>query len=256
MSPLVHPAVVGRWLVYTRRYEGCERSFYRCVANKVTIGDGCIAEPIELAFKMPLRRLGDGQLASREEIRAEWEKIKNAPGLDTQGAWGARKLAKLYLPPEAIETLTWERFRATANDLAHRYPGFPAWPAAAQLATLGMAWALGTEKLQRLFVRWGRAVAAEDWGGAAAECKILEDGNAGVINRNLANRALFLFAAESDPEDLPPWVGKSEPPGPSAPEPPPATPTVEIDEGRLRALVAQTGDELARELLAEGARER
>jgi GH24 family phage-related lysozyme (muramidase) len=247
---------VDRWLAYTRRYEGCERSFYRCVANKVTIGDGCIAEPIALAFKMPLRRLDDGQLASREEIRAEWEKIKNVPDLDKQGARAARKLATLFLPPEAIEALTWERFRATASDLARRFPGFPTWPAAAQLATMGMAWALGTEKLQRLFVRWGRAVAAKDWGGAAAECKILEDGNAGVIGRNLANRGLFLFAAEGDPEELPSWVGKSEPPGPSAPEPTLPAPTVEIDEGRVRELVVQTSEGMARELLAEGYRRR
>lgn len=252
MSSLVHPSVLGRWLAYTRRYEGCERSFYRCVANRVTIGDGCIAEPIELALAMPLRR-ADGQLATPEEIRAEWEKIKRAPGLDQQGAWGARKLATLHLEDEAIEALTWQRFRATATELAHRYPGFPAWPAAAQLATLGMAWALGTDKLWKLFVRWRAAVTAEDWAGAAAECRILEEGNAGVVKRNQANRALFSFAAEGgDPGELPPWVGRGEGPAPGAPEPPPAAPTEPIPEGEIRALVAQTGEDLTRVLLEEG----
>lgn len=230
MSPtvqaLVYASVIERFVRYSERYEGRIRWMYRCVADRVTIGAGCILEPIELALVLRLR-WPDGRLATKDEIRAEWEVIKTTPDLGKLGAGEARKHAKLHLSDSDLDALTWERFDAVVRDLARRFPAFITWPAAAQLATIGMAWGLGNERLWHLFVRWRAFVDRQDWAGAASECKIDETNNAGVIKRNRANKALFehaaaLVASGGNVAELPPWVGHGD--GPAAPPAPEVIP--------------------------------
>lgn len=261
MSPtvraLVYASVIERFVRYSERYEGRISWMYRCSADEVTIGAGCILEPKKLALVLPLR-WADGRLATQEEIAAEWEVIKNAPGLGELGAGAAAKLTKLHLSDEDLDALTWERFDANVKDLAHRFPAFVVWPAAVQLATIGMAWALGTDRLWKLFVRWRACVDRQDWAGAATECKIDETGNAGVIKRNRANKALFehaaaLVASGGDPAELPGWVGHGDGPPDTIPAPAPTEPQAEVIEGAAEAHAS--AQLLDREVLEDWARE-
>jgi hypothetical protein len=82
-----------------------------------------------------------------------------------------------------------------------------------------MAWALGTGGLLRDFPRCCAALRARDWAGAAAECEIDAGNNAGVVARNIANRALLEAAAHveaigGDPAALllapPPGLSEAE----------------------------------------------
>lgn len=265
MSPtvqaLVYASVIARFVSYSERYEGRISWMYRCVANKVTIGAGCILEPMTLAFSLPLR-WADGRLATREEIIAEWQAIKTAPDLGDLGAAEAKKIAQLHLSSDALDALTWQRFDAVVKDLAHRFPAFVVWPAAAQLATIGMTWALGSERLWKLFVRWRAHVDRQDWAAAAGECKIDETDNDGVIKRNRANRALFehaaaLIASGGDPAELPDWVGHNEGPPDTVPAPAPTEPQGAIPGAAEAHASAQLLDrELLGELARDGWRER
>ena len=86
---------------------------------------------------------------------------------------------------------------------------------------MSMAWALGTDKMTREFVKFSAHVHARDWASAAAECKMRESDNPGIVHRNASNRLLFLAAAwvadtGADPEPLR-WA----PPADEAPPPEP-----------------------------------
>src|SRR6202042_670124 len=96
-----------------------------------------------------------------------------------------------------------------AQFLARTFPDFASFPAPAQTAILPMSWAMGSGFPAR-WPLFSAAVRAQDWAACAANCAISSVGNAGVIPRNNADRALFLQAANGD-------VAPSPAPPPAAP---------------------------------------
>lgn len=94
-----------------------------------------------------------------------------------------------------------ERLGDGSNDamLAKAYPGYPNWPADAQLAIHSMAYALGVARVLPggLFKNFIAAMGRNppDFRAAAAASHIDERGNAGIISRNIANKLLLENAA-------------------------------------------------------------
>lgn len=213
MTGLLHPPVVAAFSAFSEPLEGRYNHLYLCVALHPTTAIGAIMRPVALALAVPWLR-EDGSRATEDEIRAEWERVEAAKHLATKGARAFKPLCKLHLSEATIDRITSERLGGNAAALLRAFPDFAAWPAAAQLAAISMCWALGIGKLLAEFPKCCAALRRGDFAGAAAECKIIEKGNAGVIERNRANRCLFLAAAHQRATDADPSVLLWEPPAP------------------------------------------
>jgi len=246
----LHPEVLEHWIRHTERYEGRIPWMYLDIRGLVTSGAGVLVDPVELAMRLPLRL--DGRQASPSEIASEWRALKGRPSLAQQGAAAAGRIARLRLTGPDLDALTWTRLDSTVAALCRRWPGLPSWPWQSQLAVCSWAWAVGA--LAQGWPRFEAALHARDWATAAAECRIRDADNPGVTPRNAENRRLFLAAAETATTVPPPEDRPSSPPVVIVDDEAPVT--ERIPEGEVRALVAETSDQLAQELLRRGYRDR
>jgi peptidoglycan hydrolase-like protein with peptidoglycan-binding domain len=155
--------------------------------GKVTIGVGNLIDSEQAAIDLrrygaPLLDTNDAEVAD-DEIRAEWQRIKNKTGGFT-----------LHISDAGIVSLVAKRVAECEADLIATYSEFTDfgdWPADAQLGLLSMAWAMGS----RFATGWPGfrgAVAAKNWRAAAANCNMV---NSWLIRRNAVNRGLFRNAA-------------------------------------------------------------
>ena len=201
-SPL-RASVRDAFFTFNVGNEGLILFLYADSKNLITAGVGNLADTIPRALALPLRR-PDGTLASPAEIEADWWAVRNHPDAARLGAPLAAKLTRLRMTREDVVALVAKRRDQNAAELARRFPGFPSWPASAQMATMSLAWAAGTGFA---FPKCAAALAVGDFATAAVECKIDESKTKGVVHRNASNRALFLAAAwvadtGADPEPL------------------------------------------------------
>ena len=191
-------AVRRAFLAFTSPLEGVVPWMYQDVKGLVSAGIGNLIDPVSLAIALPFVRL-DGTSASREDIVAEWMRIKNL-GPDAKGRTAAQ-LGHLYakphtrlrLTPEGIERVVMSKLEEMDRYLAKRFPEYPDWCADAQLATLSMAWACGPAFR---FPKLEAALRARDFRTAAVECFMPEEAKiSGLRPRNIANRVLYQNAA-------------------------------------------------------------
>jgi len=145
-------------------------------ASLVTIGIGCLADPLSLG-------LACGIPAD------EWERVKALPG----GHYAAFYRGSCALSEQQVDALAQRRLDELWALVEQRWPAAGSWPAKAQLAVCGMGWAVGVgdERPGLASSEWPRfaaALDAQDWATAAAECRITTAPN----SRNDAHRALFL----------------------------------------------------------------
>lgn len=197
------PGVLEAFEAHSERFEGDIPHMYRDYvgASKdpakhnprggyVTCGVGLLIDPVEMALALPWVRLSDGAPASAAEVREEWTRIKREPNLNRDGAGAARKLCKLRLTPEGVRLATLAALERMLRSLVLDFADWEEWPGDAQLAVLLLVWAVGTD-LPRKWPRLTAALRARDWGTAAAESRIREEGNPGVAPRNRKIKALF-----------------------------------------------------------------
>jgi GH24 family phage-related lysozyme (muramidase) len=187
---MIHNTVREKFFAFNVPFEGAISHLYADVRNLVTIGVGCLVDPLPMALALPMRR-ADGTLATAQEIAADWNAVKGDPLCTTRGHAYAAKLTRLHLEPADIEALVLRRLDDFAAHLAKRFPAFDSWPWQVQLAVLSIAWACGPGFR---FPRMEQALRDGDFLWAAAECEIDASGNAGVIGRNKANEALLMRA--------------------------------------------------------------
>lgn len=192
----MRPEVRAQFPAFTARYEGRIPWMYVDVKGLVTIGLGCLIDPVGMATSLPFVT-ATGEQASSSEIRAEWGVVKHTPGLPQKGAGAAKQLCRLRLPEKAIDELA--RYRLDANErvLLGAFPDWESWPAAAQLGVLSMAWAMGAGFTKK-WPKFTAACRALDWAKAAAECKMREAGNPGIVPRNKKNAELFRSCADDE----------------------------------------------------------
>ena len=197
---------------WSARFEGSVSWLYLDILGFVTIAIGNLVDdtktgtPPESALSLPLVH-PDGRPAPREAIGAAWRKVKAHPQLARWGHRAAEAVTSLRLTPEGVRLVVLRKLDDVERQLRARFPEWEEWPAAAQLATLSMAWACGAAFR---YPRLEAALKRRDWATAAKECHINEKGNPGVAPRNVANVALYLVAASNpDPDaldDLPPTM--------------------------------------------------
>ncbi|MFI1966350.1 hypothetical protein ACH429_19955 [Streptomyces pathocidini] len=166
----------------------------------VTIGIGCKIDPLGDALALvgsssPPLRNGTNTAATDAEVKDEWNRVKTASGA-----------AQLHLSGAGIDNLLTSRLKSNETALTTFFPGFPDWPADAQMGLLSMAWGLGVNGLRPpKFPNFRTAVAGRNWFAAARDCNMA---GSGLVKRNAVDRGLFRNAAvsaeppASDPKTL------------------------------------------------------
>lgn len=199
MKDSVRTAFVG----FTTPLEGCVPWMYLDVKGLVTTAIGILIDPIQYAMPLPWQHL-DGSLASRDEVAAEWLRVKQDPVAAQRGHRYTEGITHLRLDPAGVDLVVSRKLQQNADHLKARFPEWDDWPADAQLACLSMAWACGPAfRFPALEAR----LRARDFAMAAGECHIDERGNPGLVPRNRANVALFrnagkVLAYHLDPDAL------------------------------------------------------
>lgn len=199
-SPL-HPAVRASWCAFNEPFEGRCSWMYLDSRHPplVTCGVGCALVSVESALELPWRHPYTGETATTDEIRDEYEIIKDMEGGHVAGYYLYNSGSDaLHLDDAAIDELALRRYDAIADAILARWPDAASWSDAAFTATASMGYALGTSSTVRpglLSPEWPRlheALDAQDWETAARECVMR---GAGLERRNAANAALFRAAA-------------------------------------------------------------
>jgi hypothetical protein len=184
---------------------------YQDVKGLVSSGLGNLLDPVSLAIGLPWVRL-DGTTATREDIVAEWMRIKNL-GPNGKGQTAAQ-LGHLYARPHTTLRLTADGLEQSLQGklhqmdryLASKFSGYEEWPADAQLGVLSHSWAVGPA-FQARWPKLTGALRALDFRTAAKECYLAEaTWISGLRPRNAANRLLFANAAVVLDEGLDPDV--------------------------------------------------
>lgn len=201
------PVVEAAFPSFTTRFEGSVNCMYLDVKGLVTIGVGCLIDPVMQALGLPFLSKSTGARVSRDSIAAEWRAVKVNTYLASQGWRSAAAVTSLMLSPDSVDELLVARLRSNDAYLSNRFGGSNGWeqlPADAQLAVHSMAWACGPAFH---FPRFEAALLARDFETCARECHLDDSHNAGLTPRNAANAQLFLNAASvvadgSDPSVL------------------------------------------------------
>lgn len=191
-------AVQSGFPAFSARFEGRVPYMYLDVLGLVTVGVGNLVDPVVTAQALPFRFknkpgiAAPGSPATREQIAAEWQRLKSDPTLKTRGHLACEAITQLELNDEAIDSVILDRLAKNESFLKSQqwFQSFDTWPADAQLGLLSMAWAMGPAGPGG-FPNFRAACQKFDFSGAATECKMNETGNPGLIRRNQANVTLF-----------------------------------------------------------------
>lgn len=249
----MRPAARDAFWRFSVEHEGYVEHPYLDVVGLVTVGVGFLCDPLSLALPLPWVWRSNGRPATRAEVTVEWMRIKGMAcgvyGPDArvcawagtgqtclahQGHRAAAKVATLRLTESSVRWLVDAKLTENVIALRKRWPEWDTFPADAQLALAGWAWAVGPH------ARWpmlDAAVRAQVWGIAAIEIRIRETGNPGVIARNVAQRQALLNAHRVVRDGLDPaqlyW--------PSLIDPPPTLRDVRQDHAASRPTIAAPG---------------
>lgn len=194
------PAVLAAFPAFTDKLEGHCDCMYVDVKGLVTTARGNLidlsSDPAALYPWAPAMTLPwqlNGAPATQAQVRAEWLTVKGRQDLAGKPYPSRRAITTLRLTNDAIDALTNERLEANDVYLSHRFPGWPSFPADAQLAIHSLAWACGPAFN---FPKLVAAVNDADWAAAADEIAMSGTAtNPGIIPRNRVNRLLLLTAA-------------------------------------------------------------
>ena len=237
--------------------EGVVPWLYLDVKGLVTTAIGNLVDPLMYAVTLPWVR-PTGEPATREEIVAAWNAVKNRPELARLGFRVAGQYTTIRLTPLGVQEVVMSKLAQMEKYLQKRFPEFESWPADAQLATLSMAWACGPAFR---FATLEQALKDKDFATAAASCQINATGNPGVIPRNKANAQLYRNAAQVqtgmfDPDALywPRDLVSEQDTQPELPNPP-SEPTRVTSAADLPTILPQPA-ELIEGAIAEYRRER
>jgi Putative peptidoglycan binding domain len=201
----MHQSVKEGFLGFNKPLEGQVDFMYLDVKSLVSTGVGNLLDaddpanfgtnpqPLPDIFTLPWFDRVTRMPASREEITQEYLRVKFSGTAMRPLRPDKEAITQLRITAEDIRSLVNAKLVSFEATLRERpdFVGFDDWPADGQLGLLSMAWAMGP--LFR-FPKFQSAAAAGDWKTMAAECRMVEAGNPGVIPRNVRNQLLFTIA--------------------------------------------------------------
>jgi hypothetical protein len=196
------PSVQANFWTFSRQFEGYVPYMYLDIKGLVTVGVGNLVDPVEAAQALPFQFKNQpgiaapGSAATADQIAAEWATLKNNPSLASRGFTACEPITQLELSDDSINTLVLTRLSQDESFLKRQqwFSKFDTWPADAQMGLLSMAWAMGPAG-PGAFPNFRAACQNLQFSVAAAQCRMNEAGNPGVIPRNRANFTLFSNAA-------------------------------------------------------------
>jgi hypothetical protein len=196
------PSVQSAFRAFSEKFEGSVPFMYLDILGLVTVGVGNLVDPVDLAKALPFRfknkpgTTTPGSPATTEQIASEWQRLKGDQSLAQKGFKACEPITNLELSDDSINALIMDRLTKNESFLKGQqwFHNFDNWPADAQLGLLSMAWAMGPGGPVG-FPKFRAACQSMDFNTAAAECKMNEAGNPGIIARNQANFVLFSNAA-------------------------------------------------------------
>ncbi len=192
--------VRAAWHGFSEPLEGRCTWMYADALGLVTTGVGNLIDPIAYALALPWRT-PDGKLATPEDIRRAWQRVKRDADPKAGGGTHAR-LTSLRLDDHEVDRLVDRKLDANDRVLETRFPAWHSLPADAQLALHSLAWACGPHfKYPKLEA----AVKRLDFVTAAEECRITPLIGT-IIERNSRNRRCLLNAAAVVAADMDPGV--------------------------------------------------
>jgi hypothetical protein len=204
----MHQSVQDAFIPFSQPLEGRVRFMYLDVKSLVSTGVGnlldaddmnnfgsnphLLPDAFTLGWFVDPQNTGTGPEASDAEIEQEYQTVKFS-GTALQPTGQKETITRLRITDEAIDSLVMDKLASFENTLRGRQPfaGLDDWPADGQLGLFSMAWAMGP--LFR-FPNFQDAAEAGDWLTMAQECRMTEEGNPGVIPRNVRNGLLFTIA--------------------------------------------------------------
>ena len=200
------------------QWEGVESEMYTDVLGLVTTAIGYLIDDKSgingygPALVIPWIHKSDGQPATQAEIIQDWQTVKNAH--KASGSYDApndRKITQLKIPPIVIQDLTASRMADNEKYLLQSLPGFAKFPADAQMAIHGMAWAMGGAFIPKDgFHAFADAVNRGDWAAAKANSNFkgaAPQRKAG--HDTMFDNAAVVAANKLDPDKL--WYPASAP---------------------------------------------
>jgi SPP1 gp7 family putative phage head morphogenesis protein len=155
-------ADIGRW-------EGNVDYMYLDSVGNVTVGKGKLLQDATSAADLPFRYRGSDELATEEDIRAEYDRIAGLFGDGGHTADYFEQFTDLYLPQSDIDHLVTEHMRGDFEPLLRMFPGFGNFPLSAQIALWDMIYNLGPSNLRTGFPRMRQAILDGDWEEAARQ---------------------------------------------------------------------------------------
>jgi GH24 family phage-related lysozyme (muramidase) len=191
------PSVQAAFPNFSATFEGRVAYMYLDILGLVTVGIGNLIDPVEEARALPFEfKNAPGTLATADQIAAEWQTVKGDQSLKNSRFTVFDPITQLQLSDASINTLVLNRLTQNEAFLKRQqwFADFDTWPSDAQMGLLSMAWAMGPGGPGQ-FPHFRAACQSHDFTTAAAQCKMNETGNAGLIPRNRANATLFSNAA-------------------------------------------------------------
>ena len=190
-------SVVDAFPLFTERFEGRCNWMYLDVKGLVTTGRGNLIDPLPAALFLPWVQAftpNGGSPASAQQVADEWHRVKACQAAAHLGGGSFKRMTTLRLTDADVDALTKSKMLEMWRALVARgaFASAKAWPAAAQLGLLSMAWAMGPAFN---FPKFELHAVVPDFTLMAAQCGISTAGNPGVAARNAANVGLFLTAA-------------------------------------------------------------
>ncbi len=196
----MHDSVRNAFVGYSTPLEGCIPHLYSDIKGLVTIAIGNLVDPVGTALSLPMLH-ADGSRASREDILADWTRIKSDPKCATLGYRYAARIAQLHLDDAGIAQVVGAKLDLFDRQMTQRFPSWETFPADAQLGVLSLCWACGASFR---FPRLTRGILAREWASCAVESQMSTAGNPGLIPRNARHMVLFGNAYRVDRNGLDP----------------------------------------------------
>lgn len=178
------------WARFTAPLEGVVSHMYLDVLGLVTVAAGNLIDPIPLALECPFTHKATGAPATPQEIADEWHRVKARQDLANHRFTAFEPLCELELNAYAIAKVEMKRLDANDAQIRKVFPDFEDLPADAQMGIHSMAWAMGCGAFWH-FPKFRAAILRGDYAAAAAECRMNDEHNPGLVPRNVANKKLF-----------------------------------------------------------------
>jgi hypothetical protein len=168
---------------------------YLDVKGLVTVGVGNLLPTEAAAAALPFYQNGNPDDAADDSTKRQgWRAVHARQDLAPRGHVPFKDVCGLRLSSDAIRALVDSKLSSNEAVLRGAFPQFDDWPADAQIGLLSMAWAMGPG-FASSWPKFAAACRALDFDKAAAECRMKEQGNPGVVPRNDADQKLFSNAA-------------------------------------------------------------